>query len=288
MTNIYLHANNQSHRGPGMVYQNLVKGIEELGNYALVSSPEKADYIGCLQLYNIAALSKNNLKDILYGPNMFVHPEELGQLLNHIRTYVLPSQWSINLTKQTKMVNHVDFKIWSVGIDTDEWKPRSQERKKQDCFLYVKNRSSEDRKLVEMLLHKFKQSYQVLSYGSYQEHQLKEACANSSYCVLLTGTESQGVAYMQVLSSGLPCYVFEQSKWISENGQRSGPATSVPYFNDQCGSVAMDLDLLHFESFLASVDSYEPRSYITENHTLKQSAEKYIELLKAAKGEEER
>ena len=279
---IYLCANNKNHRGPGMVYTNLVKGLQKLDDVQLVSNVTDAEYIGCLQISNLDNIPKERLSSLLYGPNMFVHPDEIGPLLSLVKTYLLPSQWSVDITKQSGLVDHIDFKLWSVGIDTDEWKPLENKKKTQDCLLYVKNRSAQDRFLVESLLKKHKLSYQTVIYGSYAEHDFKQASELSKFAVLLTNTESQGIAYMQILSSGIPCYVFNQTEWQCPQRGTRAPATSVPYFDSRCGEISNDIDLEHFSSFIQNVKvgKYSPRDYIMENHTLQQSAECYVELLK--------
>ena len=129
----------------------------------------------------------------------------------------------------------------------------------------------------------YKLNFEIIEYGTYDEDYLKNLCARSKFAILLTGTESQGVAYMNILNSDVPCYVFNKSTW-SYNDDIKFPATSVPYFNEQCGVIADDLNLERFEKFIKEVDkkTYSPRSYILSNHTLAHSAQKYIELIKKA------
>jgi len=93
----------------------------------------------------------------------------------------------------------------------------------------------------------------------------------------LNGTESQGIAYMEILSSGIPCYVFNRN--IFSYKSYSCLASSVPYFSEECGIISDDLDFNKFDDFLNKIDLFNPRKYILENHTLEISARNYIRLL---------
>jgi len=117
----------------------------------------------------------------------------------------------------------------------------------------------------------------VLKYGHYSETELLKSIRESKFCVLLTGTESQGIAYMEILSSNVPCYVINKPYWENSDNTIIHPACSTPYFDDTCGVIAENYE--KFEYFLDNLESFEPRSYILENHTLVQSAQEYLKLL---------
>jgi hypothetical protein len=116
-------------------------------------------------------------------------------------------------------------------------------------------------------------TYKVISYGSYSEPELIQATKDCEFCFLLTHTESQGIAYMEILSAGVPCFCWDQTTW---NGY---PATSVPYFSKQCGVVSEELQEDTFDRFYFNLGYYKPRQYIVENHNLLGSSLKYLEIL---------
>ena len=274
---IKLYYSNDSHRGPGAVVQNLRRGLESIGAELVDDNP---DYEGYLQRVPQRPVSPETT---LYGPNLVVLPTEAPELYRNTVS-VVPSDWVKSLYERYDFVNPDNVHVWSVGIDTDKWAQLAIE-KTQDCLVYSKGRSARDELLVEKILTKNKLSYQILRYGSYQEQQLERACDRSRFAVLLTGTESQGIAYMQILSKNLPCYVFNSNTWKSEDKTVAVPATSVPYFDSTCGEVTDDIDLEHFAAFVekAKTRKYTPRKYILKNHTLQASAHRYLELLKLAK-----
>jgi hypothetical protein len=132
----------------------------------------------------------------------------------------------------------------------------------------------------------FKLKFEIIEYGSYKEEQLKNLCSRSKFAVLLTGTESQGIAYMNILSMNIPCFVFNNPTWTHEKDKNiKCNASSVPYFDEKCGIISKDVDLKLFKFFLEKVynNDFSPRNYILQNHTLKMSAQKYVDLLKSMK-----
>lgn len=283
---IYLHYQNSTHRGPGGVVKGLLKGLEGL-QIEVVDKPSDADYIGSLQ--HPGAVYEHLPVNTLMGPNLFVLPKEAPELCNKFSNFVVPSEWVKDLYSQPIFETQMKDKqidVWSVGIDTNEWMPGAIQ-KDLDCFVYYKNRSQQDLALVYKICKHYKLNFEIIEYGSYKEEQLKTLCARSKFAILLTGTESQGIAYMNILSTDTPCFVFNKQKWVYDNDKSiSAPASSVPYFDKRCGEISPDVNLALFETFMNNVNykQYSPREYILENHTLEISTKNYIELLKKAQG----
>jgi len=273
-------ANNTSHRGPGKVYQNLVKGLRLLGhgvNQPIVGEP---DLNVCLQM--VPTILQLDPRKTLFGPNLVVLPTEAHELFSDpSKHFLVPSQWVKDLYCQFDFVHPNNLHVWAVGIDLDKWNISPKPKPSQDCFIYFKNRSEEDLRIVKLLLKKFGLKYSTLQYGSYTEDQLKKACSDSRFAVLLTGTESQGIAYMEILSTNTPCYVFNKPTWESEDKKIKQHASSVPYFDDGfCGAVSPDnISLEHFTEFLNAVDSLSP-SYYMGLYSLENSTTNLLEIAK--------
>lgn len=285
---------NDSHRGPGKVVQNLKLGLDKIGvsvHQLYDSRPWK--YSGCLQFCMPEILtdyaSKKN--PILMGPNLFVLPTDNPSLCKLFDHFVVPSVWVKTMYERFDLMKDKHIHVWPVGIDTDEWSPvpkLSVDTKVEelDCFIYFKNRSEQDLAVAEAICKKFGLKYKVLRYGSYDESELKQLCTVSKFAVLLTGTESQGIAYMQILATDTPCYVFNNPVWRSEDGKVTASACSTPYFDERCGRITNDVNLNHFKDFLNDIDTFSPRQYILENHTLEKSAQKYYNFLRISHGED--
>jgi hypothetical protein len=273
-------------RGPGVVANNLSLGLVEAGIDTLVYShvtPEsladKSRLLGCLQPVPGMDLLP---RDTLMGPNLFVLPKEFP-IVSRFDHYLVPSTWVQDKYRSFSELSHTTLDIWSVGVNTTDWKPNPTVEKSLDCFVYFKNRSATDLAVVKLLLKRLGLKHAVLRYGEYQESDLKHLCQISKFAVLVTGTESQGLGYMQILSMGVPCYVLDKWFWNYEGQiETKYPGTSVPYFvPGVCGELSRIIDKEHLEKFIQSVKEgkYNPRQYILDNHTLKASAERYYDLL---------
>jgi len=276
-TSISLIASNITQRGPGKVYQNLLLGLSNMPDYVVSTNHVNADYFGYLQDIGIA--DRLDSSKTLFGPNLFVLPSDNPALCRRINKMVVPSKWVLDLYRNFHEVDHCKINVWSVGIDTKDWRPTTTPASKDlDCFVYFKNRDKQELQLVVEELDRMKLKYEIISYGSYQESDLYNMCNRAKFAVLLTGTESQGIAYMQILSMNVPCYVLNVNEYKCEGRDLVVEASSVPYFTSECGICSLDFKLL--PEFIYLLDSYKPRQYIDKEHGILPSAKKYIELLK--------
>ncbi len=100
--------------------------------------------------------------------------------------------------------------------------------------------------------------------------------------IFLGEHETMGLAYQEALASNLPILAWDIGSWQdpqrAEHGLGTVPATSVPYFSDECGDRFRgphDFDEA-FGRFWARLDSYEPRQFIGREMTLEKSAQLYM------------
>lgn len=281
------HSNSSSNRGPGKVLQNLTKGLWGLGLLASAGAPDKDVLHGVLQAVPTSSLTSLNPGECLYGPNIFVLPTDLPrEAFQVMRRLVVPSDWVRDLYRRFPVVQDCSIDVWPVGIDTEEWVPKEPSvigplTGQLRCLLYFKNRSRQDLEYVKKFLTSRNLEVRVLEYGNYQESEFRALCHWANFGVLLTNTESQGVAYMEMLSMDLPLFVFNQPWWNNEGAYDKVYATSVPYFDSRCGEITVAPNEALFVDFLEGVRKwkYSPRKYILENHTLVQSAQKYYNFL---------
>ena len=118
-----------------------------------------------------------------------------------------------------------------------------------------------------------------MRYGHYKEEEFISLVRKSKCCVLLTKTESQGIAYQEILSMGIPCYVLDKDVWDDYKGF-SFPATSVPYFDDRCGEKHKSIQ--EFDLFYEKLDGFKPREFVVDYLSLTICSKKYFSLLKAS------
>lgn len=267
---IGIYTNNfSSANGPGKVCQNLIKGLDKLGVKCQINANLKDT--GFLNGYVSPTIQPN----MLLGPNIFVLPSDLHpDFWKTKRNLVTPSDWVRDKYVSQLGPEHNVF-VWPVGIDT-EWFTPSKLDKTNDCLIYFKRGSESKRLELIDYLNSKDMTYREIVYGQYSEEMLIETARSSRFCVTLTSTESQGIAYQEILSMGLPMYVVDKQVWDDRPGV-CFPATSAPYFDDRCGIKHPDLSRL--EEFLDNLNEFQPREYILGNLTLEKCAFEYLSLL---------
>ena len=270
---VHLYYNNTT-RGPGKVVTNLIKGLNLLNkNYSENTSFDsiaKDDKIICLQEHEL--LETELSKRALVGPNVCVLPSDNNNIMKgNYRKLIVPCEWVKKLYSQHVPTDKIE--VWPVGVDTEDFKPIN-EKKTIDCILYYKGRDGNHLNRVESFLQSRNMAYVTIQYGTYNEEDFKLYMSKSKFCFMLDGTESQGLATLEIMASGLPVFVWDQTTW---NGF---DATSIPYWDDRCGIKYFGGDQLEnkFNQFLDNLDTFNPRQYVIENLDLKIQAKKLIDL----------
>jgi glycosyltransferase involved in cell wall biosynthesis len=260
------------------VIDNLKKGLDQLEQEYVEN--ELGDVNGCIHGGVKEFKEKTLPSNTLIGPEIVVLPSETNSWIKY-KNWCQPSQWVIDYMKVFREVKYNRLYVWPVGIDTDEFQPDRDKMKKYDCFIYYKNvtRQTPIEKLnyVRRELDNRKMTYKVIEYGKYTEDELKKACSDCLFAVFLTGTESQGIALMEVMSMDCPVFVINEPVFKYSNFEFYG-ASSAPYFDNRCGMIAKDI--CEIGDFRDELLKYYPRDYIIENHTCVKGAEKYINLLR--------
>ena len=270
------HGGCGNNNGPGKVAYNLMHGLHKLGVPYVVN--QEADLNGCLTAWGPRFMDLP--KNTLVGPNLVVVPTDIPQLWYRFKNVIVPCQWVKDMYETFEITENVNIHVWPVGIDTDKFSPSNivspHLLKNNDCLIYFKRGSEETKQELIGLLDSQKLSYELITYGSYTEEQLIDVARRSRFCFTITGTESQGIAYQEILSMGVPCYVIDKPVW-DDQPEHTFPATSTPYFDDKCGIKCVDLS--EFKTFLNYLEIYKPRDYILENLTLEKCASEYVKLL---------
>jgi SAM-dependent methyltransferase len=262
--------------GPGKLIRNLTRGFDEAGvPYVHNNYDAKGNYYGILQ--TVGGIHDRKIHSALCGPNIFITPSDWGNSCKLYNHYIIPSQWVLDKYRKFPLLEHATIDVWAVGIDTEFWKKELPATTKR-CLIYFKGRRGAELVSIANKLNSLKIEYDILEYGYYNDAILKGACYRCDFAVLLTGTESQGIGYMEILSMGLPCYVMNKTLW-DYYPQYASSATSVPCFDSTCGMVIDNFDLSRLDEFVQKLDTYKPREFICNNYTLAQKARDYYRLL---------
>lgn len=282
--------------GVDKVFVNLCLGLDRLGIRYEVNMPFKHlradDHVGVLGRGRHSLQGYDRPNPIVAGIGLMGHPGEWPTLLDDypIVRYLQHSEWANNVYKPY-FGNRCG--IWSVGIDTRAWSP-SDNWKDLDFLIYDKvqwDREQNERKLIRPIkeaLQRRKLKFADIRYGSYKESDFRELVSRSKAMIFLSESESQGLAYQECLSSGVPVIAWDQGWWLDPSrfqwGNPEIPATSVPYFDGRCGSKFRSVDEFEttLDGFLARLyrQEFDPRAYVLENLTLESCAQRFVHILR--------
>jgi glycosyltransferase involved in cell wall biosynthesis len=281
--------------GQRMVFLNLMKGLDRLGVPYRVNdfaharrSPEE---LACIIGKPHVLFEREWKNPVLFGASVFSHPLDCPDLFDRypVRRMLVPGEW---MRRMCEPYYGDRVTPWPVGIDTDEWCP-GPASKSTDLLVYDKVRWEHERheqaliEPIRAVLRKAGRNFEEIRYGAYQPAELKAALARCRAAVFLCEHETQGLAYQQMLSSGVPVLAWDrggcwQDPEYYPDRVQFGPVTSVPYWDERCGArfTSGDDFAPAFERFWDAVHAgtFAPREYVLENLTLERCAHKYLRL----------
>ena len=127
-------------------------------------------------------------------------------------------------------------------------------------------------------------NYKVFNYNiGYNEKEYLEYLQNSKFGIWIGRHESQGFALEEALSCNVPLLVWNIKSINQEYGQNYPdiPATSIPYWDDQCGEYFYDMS--DFEEkcclFFSKLETYKPREYVLENLSMSVCEKQLMDLV---------
>jgi hypothetical protein len=235
------------------------------------------------------------------GPGVLQVPDEWPDMFTNSRAicYIQACDWQADVFRR---LYGPRVAVWPVGIDTEDARPMSTDPKTHDFLVYDKRRWAEaplTQELMEPLLRELdrrKLTYRYLRYGNYPragakgDRLLHEWARECRAMLFVCENETQGIAYNEVLSLGLPILAWDHGWWQDPARIKYGlgevPATSVPYWDERCGEIFHTVD-----EFPAKLDlfldtqrtgRYRPRDYVVENLGLEMMAKAYLRLFEGA------
>ena len=219
-----------------------------------------------------------NAKAIMYGPHSFIFVDGVWRknILTFPSTcfYNVLCNWVKNLQEEFGGLSMVTKPI-PFAVDIEKFKPRDLP-KLYDCFVYFKQRNTDDLHYVTSVLNKKNLSYIVIVYGKYKEEDYIQALHSSKFGVWVGRHESQGFAVEEALSCNVPLLVFDCTSMFQEYnekneicyknelGRYSLKATALPYWDDTCGLTFTKQEEFpqNLDKMLAEYATFQPREYI--------------------------
>lgn len=268
--------------GPQRLATNLISSLEqEEVPYALNQEKYKHNFIVQYDYRGYLKHSELTLENCFIGPQIWFFDQHVKQIQENPHYYnklIVPSQWTKDLPTQKFDFPENKVEVWPVGIELKDFKKEF----KYDCLLYYKRRSREELEAAIEFLNKSGLTFNVVEYGSYTQEELEKLCDQSAFCFLLNGTESQGIAVQEMMARDLPMFVWDVKEWNDQGASYAVPASSVPYWSDQCGVrfyEAIEMEFA-FDEFCSKI--YKPRKFVEEQLSFKASVNKLLEIFNAA------
>ena len=229
---------------------------------------------------------------IIYGPGIAAHPYESDFWDREEMALVIISCDWFKAMYDRDLPRAIPTAVWPAGIDTDLWSPPTAPRSGK-VLVYDKIRWRQveyDTELVQPIIERLRADGREvvhLRYGHYREEDFCRLLKEVSAMVFLCEHETQGFAYLQTLSSGVPILAWDRGGFWQDPSMypqrvRFSPVTSVPYFDERCGVKFADLP--GFKSavgeFFEQVNAgtFRPRDYVVENFGLAARAREYLNL----------
>lgn len=259
--------------GPGKVVRNLISGLEK--NDVNYLENKEGDFNLILQG---GERLNGPLHNCIIGPNICTIPIENSIVMSlNYKKIITPSPWVKKLYE--RYLPKEKIIVWPVGIDTNKFDNTINFEKKYDFLIYFKNRDVEELSFIKEILSKYGYTYVILNYGQYTETNFLTTLKNCKYSIILTSTESQGIAIQEIMSSNLPCLVWDVKIWDHLGPDHACESTSIPYWDTICGEFFYEKDNFETTLQLFLKSTYKPREYICENLSLDIMAEKIVREL---------
>ena len=265
--------------GPEKVVKNTIDALEQEGiEYAINEDTYSYNFLMQYQ-HGVAHLKHQDLEhsSCVIGPQVWPF-DAYGKFLienpQYYKNIIAPSEWVKNLFENKLGISKVV--VWPVGIKA----PNIISNQSIDCLIYYKNRPVEHLEQVKSLLSKRGLTHVQLQYGSYSQDEFKDALAKVQFCIIIDNTESQGIAIQEMMAVGKPLFVWDINEWDYMGEQYKVPATSVPYWSDECGEKFYFVDELEetFERFYDRIDTYNPKNLIDSELSYKASMKKLLNI----------
>ncbi|MFM7886158.1 MAG: glycosyltransferase family 1 protein, partial [Pseudanabaena sp.] len=205
-------------RGQTRVFLNLCAGLDKLGIAYRVNDyryiKKHREEVACI-IGKPHVLDKIKWQNpILFGAAVFSHPCDDPNLFNRlpVRKMLVPGEW---MRQMCEPYYSDRVLVWSVGIDTDKWNLTTT-TKDIDLLVYDKVMWEYDQSNLDLIIpiesYVEKQRLKIVKirYGFYKEESFHELLKRSKAMLFLCEHETQGIAYQQALSCGVPILAWDR------------------------------------------------------------------------------
>tara|TARA_B100001059_G_scaffold169935_1_gene169852 strand:- start:519 stop:1391 length:873 start_codon:yes stop_codon:yes gene_type:complete len=267
--------------GPEEVVRNTILALEE-ENIEYSINDDKYSFNFLMQYQHEVAYRKHEKLEhdtCIIGPQFWPFDDQYGKFLvensQYYRKIIAPSYWVEDMLVNKFNVPKNRVLVWPAPIpDLSNYKKVTE----IDCLIYFKSRQDSDLQSAKEFLETKNISYHILQYGNYTEDDFLDLVKRSKFCFLIDSTESQGIAIQKIMSTNTPLFVWDVREWNYMGEQYKVPASSVPYWSEDCGEKFYDLAEIDnvFNKFYDNIDIYNPKKLIDFELSYKVSLKKLL------------
>ena len=228
------------------------------------------------------------------GPGLYDHPAQAPDLMKdpRFKRYTVSCDWYGAIFAAVYGADRIAH--WYAGLDGDEWPDLSGKAKDLDVLIYDKIPRGRQTVPAEVLgpveaeLKRRGLRTATIQYKYYVHAEYRALLARTRSMIWLAEHETQGIAYQEALSSGVPLCAWDPGVWTDPLAKRyesrQVPASSIPYFGPECGEWFRKVD--EFPAALGrmmdNLPNYRPREFVRRELSLEGSANLYLKHLAAA------
>lgn len=284
--------NRQPYTGYYTAFMNVVSSLKAAGHKVHMN---RFDLARARPDHPIGLCGYRSIYDKIRLPNpAFIFHAEFGlpgtvlQTVGGVnaRMFSLGCQWACDLYRSEL---GGDIRPLFVGIDTNQWPDLSRQPKTCDYIVYDKLRWHRDTMVPRLLdpvlarLEAAGASHVYLRYGAHHVDQFRKALRDCRAMIFLCEHETQGLAYQEAMSSGVPVLAWDEGVLVDPQRKALLPVdsavSSVPYFDERCGlKFQVDQFDARFAEFSARLETLRPRDYVLDTIGLAQGAEEFLKL----------
>ena len=267
--------------GPEKVVKNTIEALkEECIDFSINQNKYSFNYLIQYQ-HEIAHKKHSELEhnSCVIGPQFWPFDSYGKFLIENTQYYkklIAPGYWV-----KDKLVNKFNVPFNKVSILAAPIKaPNISDNQSIDCLIYYKSRPIEHLERVKSFLSTKGLTYLELNYGGYSQNDFKDALSKVRFCIIIDNTESQGIAIQEMMAVGKPLLVWDVKEWDYMGDEYKIPASSVPYWSDDCGEKFYNADELEFtfDKFYDKMNGYNPKKLIDSELSYKVSVEKLLKI----------
>jgi hypothetical protein len=280
---------NQRYGGHYAVTRSVVEGLEKIKadfnyNPKKLSDMSEVVYVpGGYQAlkWAIKMKKKGKIMKLIAGPIQVETPDDSNGIIKskYIDLFLAISEWIrvFYIDMAPELSDHID--VWTVGVDTEYWKPKKQENISKNILLYhkrpIKRMFNECKKILENNGY----NTEVLYYGKYTVEEYREALNRNSFVVHFVEQESQGICMAEAWSMDTPTIVWNPGYFIFNNG-RNEYSSSSPYMTLKTGLFFRDYT--DFETIVKNSltnENFSPREWVIKNMSDEICAKRLLEII---------